>query len=403
MRSRVSSSALDFTMAPSSPYRPALHWWAVGTACLTFVLLFVGGLVTSHGAGLAVPDWPNSFGYNMFTFPVSRWVGGIFYEHTHRLIATFVGLFTAVLASWLWVTESDKSVRAPGVSVIFGLLILLGVRQMPVYLALASLAPIAAIACFVLYLRDGGRLRWLAMAALAAVVLQGVLGGVRVVWLQDQIGIFHGMVAQAFFVLVSYLAIMTSRRFRENRWADYEPSRNLRWFALGTTVLVFIQLGLGATMRHEHIGLSIPDFPLAYGQWIPDTSPAAMERINTARVENNEMRTTAVQIWVQMVHRFVAVGIGCAVFAFAWAARRSVRAVRGWSLVWSAMVVVQITLGAWTIWSKKAADIATLHMALGALTLLVGAIITLRLFLGARSQDFILPDAPNPRSMEPVA
>ena len=387
----------------ASPYRPALHWLAVGTACLTFVLVFVGGLVTSHGAGLSVPDWPNSFGYNMFTFPISRWVGGIFFEHSHRLIGTVVGLFTAVLAAWLWVVESKKDVRGPGVSVVVAVVVLLGVRAMPVYLALASLAPIAFVTCLVLHFKDGGRLRWLAMAALAAVVLQGVLGGVRVVWLKDEIGIFHGMVAQAFFVLVSYLAVMTSRRYVEGIWADYEPDSVLRWFALGTTALVFLQLGLGATMRHEHIGLSIPDFPLAYGQWLPDTSAAAMERINADRVANDEMRTTAVQIWVQMAHRFVAVGIAGAVFVFAWLARRSVRAVRGWSLVWSVMIVAQITLGAWTIWSKKAADIATLHMALGALTLLVGALLTLRLFLGGRSQDFVLPDAPNPRLMAPVA
>lgn len=381
-------------------YRPFLHWWAVATAGLTFVLLCIGGLVTSHGAGLAVPDWPNSFGYNMFTFPISRWVGGIFYEHTHRLIATFVGLFTAVLAAWLWVTESEKSSRWKGVAVVVFVVALLGIRAMPVYLLLATLAPIAVVVSAWLFRSDGGRLRWLGMAALAAVVLQGVLGGVRVVWLKDEMGIFHGMLAQAFFVFITFLAIMTGRRFGEGRWADYEPHPTLRWWALGATVLVFLQLGLGATMRHEHIGLSIPDFPLAYGRILPDTSPEAMAVINAERVAAHEMRTTAVQIWVQMAHRFVAVIIAAAIFLFAWKARGSVRVVRGWSLLWCVMVVVQITLGAWTIWSKKAADIATLHMALGALTLLVGAILTLRLFLGGRSRDFILPDGPNPRLME---
>jgi Uncharacterized protein required for cytochrome oxidase assembly len=385
-----------------SRYRPALHWWAVITACLTFVLLFVGGLVTSHGAGLAVPDWPNSFGYNMFTFPISRWVGGIFYEHTHRLIGTFVGLFTAIFAAWLWVAESPKESRGPGVAVVVGVLVLLGVRLMPVYVTLAALAPIAAVVCLRLFFRDGGRLRWLGMTALSIVVLQGVLGGVRVVWLKDEIGIFHGMIAQTFFVLISYLAVMTGRRFVEKRWADYEPDLRLRWYALGITALIFLQLGLGATMRHEHIGLSIPDFPLAYGQWIPDTSPAAMERINAERIANNEMRTTAVQIWIQMAHRLMAVIIAVTVIAFAWRARRSVRVVRGWSLLWVVMVLGQIGLGAWTIWSKKAADIATMHVALGALILLVGALLTLRLFLGGRAQDFILPDGPNPRLMEPV-
>ncbi len=386
-----------------SPARAAIFWWAVLTAIGTFVLVCVGGLVTSHGAGLTVPDWPNSFGYNMFTFPISRWVGGIFLEHSHRLIGTFVGLFTALLAGGLWVVESKKENRWAGIAAVFAVVVLLGFRVMPVYLTLATLAPIAVVVCAFLYRRDGGRLRWLGMAALAAVVLQGVLGGIRVVWLKDEIGIFHGMLAQAFFVFITLLAIMTSRRFLENRWADFEPDPLLRWGALGCTALIFCQLGLGATMRHEHIGLSIPDFPLAYGKWLPDTSPEAMDKINAARVEANQMRTTAVQVWVQMAHRGVAVLIALSVFAFAWKARRSVRAVRGWSLLWVVMILCQIALGAWTIWSNKAADIATAHMALGALSLLLGGVLTFRLFCGARIEDFVLPDAPNPRLMAHVA
>lgn len=155
-------------------------------------------------------------------------------------------------------------------------------------------------------------------------------------------------------------------------------------------------------MRHEHIGLSIPDFPLAYGQWLPDTSPEAMEKINAVRIEANQMRTTAVQVWVQMAHRFVAVLIAIAVFVFGWKARHSVRAVRGWSLVWVGMILCQIALGAWTIWSNKAADVATAHMALGALSLVLGGVLTFRLFCGARTKDFVLPDGPNSRLLEPV-
>ena len=75
-----------------------LHWFAVLTAVATLGLLGAGGLVTSHGAGMAVPDWPNTYGYNMFFVPVSQWVGGIFYEHTHRLAASGVGLLTIMLA-----------------------------------------------------------------------------------------------------------------------------------------------------------------------------------------------------------------------------------------------------------------------------------------------------------------
>lgn len=383
--------------------RTALHWWAVATAVLTFVLLCSGGLVTSHGAGLAVPDWPNSFGYNMFAFPISRWVEGIFFEHSHRLIATFVGLFTAVFAAWLWVSESKGEARWIGLGGIVAVVLLLGVRVMPVYLALAALAPVAIVTAFWLHRNDGERLRWLGMAALAAVVLQGVLGGLRVVWLKDQIGIFHALLAQSFFVLITLLAIMTSRRFAEKRWADFEPRPALRWWALGATLLIFLQLGLGATMRHEHIGLSIPDFPLAYGRLLPDTTAAAMEKINATRQAGHEMPTTALQIWIQMIHRFVAVAIALAVAIFFGKARRSTKAVQFWSAVWLAMIFLQIGLGAWTIWSKKAADVATAHMALGALSLLVGAVTTFRLFLGAKTRDFVLPDVPNPRLMEHLA
>ncbi|MCE3243034.1 MAG: putative Cytochrome oxidase assembly precursor, partial [Deltaproteobacteria bacterium] len=81
------------------------HRLAVITACATFPLLFIGGLVTSKGAGLAVPDWPTTFGYNMFLYPWSKMVGNIFYEHSHRLVASAVGFLTIALALSLWVQE----------------------------------------------------------------------------------------------------------------------------------------------------------------------------------------------------------------------------------------------------------------------------------------------------------
>ena len=335
--------------------RAAVHWWAVLTAVLTFLLLCSGGLVTSHGAGMAVPDWPNTFGYNMFLFPVSRWVGGIFYEHSHRLIASGIGLMTVILSIALWRVEPRRWVRIFGVCAVVG------------------------------------------------VCLQGLLGGLRVVLIKDEIGVFHALLAQSFFVAIALLAVVTGRRFVQKRWADYEPHPTLRWWAFGATALIFLQLGIAATMRHEHIGLSIPDFPLAYGSWLPDTSPEAMERINAERLAAGEMRTNALQIWIQMAHRILAVLIAAAVLAFFWKARHAARAVRFWSMVWIAMILAQIGLGAWTIWSNKAADVATAHMALGALSLLVGALLAFRLFCGARTQDFVLPDATNPRLMERIA
>jgi heme a synthase len=374
----------------SKSFSPWLHAWAVFTAALTFVLLCSGGLVTSHGVGLAVPDWPNSFGYNMFAFPVSWWVQGIFFEHTHRLIATLVGLCTAILAVWMWVRETLGSVRWSGVATMVAVLVFLGVREMPVYLTLAALAPLVILGGMVGYGRGDGGLRWLGVIALAAVVLQGVLGGLRVVWLKDQIGIFHALLAQSFFVFLAILAVMSSRRFMEKRWADYEPNPALRWWALTATVLIFLQLGLGATMRHEHIGLSI----------LPQTDAVTMLRINAERAAGHSMPTTAVQIWVQMVHRLVALLIVGAVGTLAVKARLSSRATRQGSRVWLLMICLQIGLGAWTIWSQKAADVATAHMALGALSLLLGALLTFRLFCGAKTSDFALPDVPNSRLME---
>src|SRR4051794_9133744 len=79
-----------------------LHRFAWLTLVATLLLICSGGMVTSKGVGLAVPDWPTTFGYNMFLFPVSKWVGGIFFEHTHRLIASTVGLLTIILAIWIW-------------------------------------------------------------------------------------------------------------------------------------------------------------------------------------------------------------------------------------------------------------------------------------------------------------
>src|SRR5204862_4309804 len=94
-----------------STYHPRLHLLAVLTACATFPLIFMGGLVTSHGAGMSVPDWPNSYGYNMFLFPPRFWVGGILYEHTHRLMGTIVGMFSIALAMAAWKWETRRWAR----------------------------------------------------------------------------------------------------------------------------------------------------------------------------------------------------------------------------------------------------------------------------------------------------
>src|SRR5215469_17560702 len=240
-----------------------LRWFAALTAISTFFLLAAGGLVTSHEAGMSVPDWPNSYGYNMFLFPPSKWIGGIFYEHTHRLWASGVGLMTTILAVWLWLKDSRKWMK------------------------------------------------WLGVAAFLLVVAQGVLGGLRVTLKLDNLGAIHGVVGQSFFVLLCAIALFTTEFWRKTlAKTRFNVPAGLRALVLTATALIFIQLILGATMRAQHAGLSINTFPSAYGKLWPDTSAAAITQYNAHRIEINDASPiTAFQVILQMVHRIVALAI----------------------------------------------------------------------------------------------
>jgi cytochrome c oxidase assembly protein subunit 15 len=160
------------------------------------------------------------------------------------------------------------------------------------------------------------------------------------------------------------------------------------------TGLVFLQLVLGATMRHEHAGLAIPDFPTAYGKWWPDTSESALASINAERVADDKVPTSATQIMVQMAHRIGAVSLlAAAIGLFLTTLRLPVhRSTVVWSGVLVGMVLLQATLGAWTIWSNKAADVATTHMALGALTLLYSVVFSFRICRGLQTIRFASPE-----------
>src|SRR5437016_9199397 len=182
-----------------------LHRFALFTACCTAFLIFVGGLVTSTQSGLSVPDWPTTYGSNMFTFPLSKWVGGIFYEHTHRIVASFVGFLTIILTVWIWLAE--KRVW----------------------------------------------LRWLSAAALSAVILQGVLGGITVLFLLPApISTLHACLAQTFFCLVIAIAVFTSPQWKRGLPTIKSHAESIPVPALcaATTTAVYFQLILGALMRH---------------------------------------------------------------------------------------------------------------------------------------------------------
>jgi heme a synthase len=311
-----------------------LNRFAWFTAVASLLLICSGGMVTSKGVGLAVPDWPTTFGYNMFLFPVSKWIGGVLFEHTHRLIASTVGFLTIILAVWLWQTEDRPAVTTLG------------------------------------------------LIAVAGVILQGILGGLRVTMLKDQIGIFHACLAQAFLGLIVLIAMVTT-----NFWRSLgvnltgltgqvsQPLLRIKMMAIATTIAIYVQLALGATMRHQHKDLAILDFPTANGAWIPDTSATALAKINVWRDARSLSDVDAFQIWLQMAHRFLALLIGIAVLAFCvrvWKDAYAIAALRRLSILWGGLFLLQFTLGAWTIWSNKAADVATSHVALGAIMLSFG-------------------------------
>jgi cytochrome c oxidase assembly protein subunit 15 len=290
-----------------SLFAPWRHRLALLLVASTLALIFVGGLVTSTESGLAVPDWPLSYGMVM-----PPMVGGVFYEHGHRLAASFVGFLTLVLALWTWRRETRAGVR---------------------------------------------RLGWL---ALLAVITQGLLGGLTVIYLlPTAISVAHACLAQTFFLLTIAMAYATSREWLGGRGAEDDVG-GVRTATVAATAVIYVQLFLGALMRHLDAGLAIPDFPLAFGGIVPPLSDP--------------------RVAVHFAHRLGALAVVVAVGRLLLCARRSgdvrfVRPARALAL----LVVVQAGLGASVIWTGKAVYPTTAHVATGA------AILGLAFFAGLRA------------------
>ncbi|GIW70479.1 MAG: hypothetical protein KatS3mg102_0021 [Planctomycetota bacterium] len=279
------------------------HRLACALAGATLVLVFIGGLVTSTGSGLAVPDWPLSFGKLM-----PEMVGGVLYEHGHRMAAASVGLLTLVLCGVLLAAEPRRWVR------------------------------------------------WLGIWALFAVSLQGVLGGLTVrLKLPWQVSTAHGVLAQLFLCTTVVLAVATSRWWWAVRPLDEATGVRLvrvRRLALLAGSVVLLQLVLGALVRHWKAALVIPDFPLVHGGLVPPYLDA--------------------RIAAHYAHRLAAVAVAALALATAVSLARQLRAypglVRlGWALV--AAVAVQIALGAVVVLRLRPVTPTTLHVAGGALIL----------------------------------
>jgi heme a synthase len=223
-------------------------------------------------------------------------------------------------------------------------------------------------------------MKWLGVAAFLGVVAQGILGGLRVTLHMDSLGIFHATIAQLFFILVCAITLFTSRFWigLDTGARNFFVPHGLRTLVLATTLLIFVQLIIAATMRHQHAGLAISDFPLAYGKVWPAMDPGAIASYNAHRVSvTEEAPITAFQIELQMAHRVVALAIFILVAVCAWRAWRQLGgndSLAKLALFWLALIFAQVALGAATIWTNKAADVATAHVMIGALSLVTGAL-----------------------------
>ena len=405
-----------------STHNPWRHRFAVLTALATLGLVGMGGLVTSHGVGMAVPDWPTSYGYNMFALPVSTWLtGGIFHEHTHRLWASFVGVLVVALTRWLGGRESRRSLTIIGIAeiVVGWLLLFLSPDLKGAGHFLSGIGSVVLLAGIV-WVKNGTAVRPLPKLgwwAFGLVQVQGLLGGLRVVLdaqvvadlrLGTAFGILHACLGQAFLALLVVIALVTSRWWLE-RWAAARragllleieqraaPAADtpIRWWFLAGTTLIVLQLVIAATMRHQHAGLAISDFPLAHGKLWPAMDAAAIQNYNAQRLETMAANPiTAFQIGLQMAHRLMALAILVCVGAVAWRVRRSAELqfcanrddrnapsrssalqLRRLAFLWLGLIFIQFGLGAWTIWSNKAADVATAHVLVGALSLVTGVL-----------------------------
>jgi heme a synthase len=291
--------------------RKMLHRFAKVVVGFTAVLVLAGSLVTSTDSGLSVPDWPTSYGWSMFTFPPSKWVGGILYEHGHRLIASTVGFLTIVLAAWLWVEDPRRWMKRLG------------------------------------------------LTALGAVIAQGVLGGLTVLFfLPAPVSIAHAGLAEIFFCITVAIALFTSPRWVGGAGVD---DGMLRRLATTTTVLIFVQILLGATMRHTGAGLAIPDFPLMFGHLAPthwDQKIAIHFAHRTgALVVTLAILATSAHVWYHHADRReltrpAALGVG--------------------------LVALQVALGAFTVLSRRDIWINSAHVICGALVLTTSLVLTLR-------------------------
>jgi cytochrome c oxidase assembly protein subunit 15 len=316
------------------------HRLAVALVMVTFPLIWIGGLVTTYEAGMAVPDWPNTYGYNLFLYPWQTWLAGpwdLFIEHGHRLWASLTGLLTIALVVAEWRYDDRRWAR------------------------------------------------WLAVGALAAVIGQGVLGGLRVRMDDVLFARIHGCVGPAFFALVVAIAVVTSARWRSAAAPREIPKGDrLRLLAVATTALAYLQLVLGSALRHMPVTATPRDFRAAVlfhvlvaVALMIQVTVLVVRVVRSARGEGALMRP-AVGLIACMVLQ-IALGLGTWIVKYGWP-------------VWLggehlASFVVEAE-------SRLQAHVTTAHVAIGSLVLALSLVVALRSWRLVRG----VPLAPLPRA-----
>ncbi len=320
----------------TQPANPWLSCYAKVVVAATFFLILIGGMVTTVDAGMSVPDWPTTFGHNMFTFPFEKWVGPVFWEHSHRIVASAIGLLTTILAVWLFLEDRRRWVKVTG------------------------------------------------LAAFLLVVLQGIMGGLRVTEKSIVLAILHGCLAQAFLCILVLLALAVSPVWNEPAPAKVPGERLRSWKRWGwaLVIVVYLQLVFGAIMRHLKAGLAIPTFPLTpEGTFFPTVHSMAIDIHFTHR------------LWALVVTG-VALVLAFKIFRWANGAPRFVGPVFAIVL----LLLVQIALGALVIFSSRASIPTTLHVINGAAILVLSLVVTVRASHYASRASSTSQPAPLPAS-----
>ena len=309
----------DLNKRRTSRYKPKLAWFSLAALFMLTFLLYAGGFTTSIGAGMVFPDWPLSDG----SLNPEGWMQNraMLAEHSHRLLGALMGLIIIVLTVWIWIEEERTWARN------------------------------------------------LAFAAFALVLLQGLLGGMRVLFDSLQFAIVHGCLAQAFLCLVvSIAAAQSSWWFEDGHGLPSRPNQRLKRGGLILCGMIFIQLIIGAIMRHKGAGLAIPTFPLTpEGSLLPQHWDFG--------------------IILHFAHRLLALVIFVAycIWAFPLILSAKIDArIRLLGGVGLALLASQIVLGAYIIWTFRNPFITTAHVLVGAFLLANSWIITFFQFQPSR-------------------